>query len=306
MLTPAPSGAFAGSSGNLPQDSGVTGLWTAGDVVLAVGTGFAYRSSDRGVHFTRLAVPVRFPTVWGDGQGEVFVAGENGFLRSTDGGLSFASPGAATGMIVQSIGGPTAAQLFVAGSDGKGPLVARSRDHGATWQRLKLPIDSGWLFDVGTTGKHDVIVTGHTDSQGVVLRSTDDGNTWKRLPAFLPDRQENRKLCFSEGTLFVSSTYGLYRTRDLGASWHLATDVGAEVLALACRGKEVVVGGRNRALFVSHDLGVTWSSEALTGVFTAPSLVSVQAVAFAATGESYIGFEGLYTDRRGTLLRRSP
>jgi len=78
------------------------------------------------------------------------------------------------------------------------------------------------------------------------------------------------------------------------------------VLALACRGKEVVVGGRNRSLFVSADGGATWSRDPLGTLFGEPSLVSVQTAVIAETGELYVGFEGLYTDHRGSLFRRSP
>jgi len=104
----------------------------------------------------------------------------------------------------------------------------------------------------------------------------------------------------------VKMLYGLYVTRDLGRTWEHATEVGTEVLGLACRGREVAVGGRSRALLVSHDLGAHWTKEPLTDLFTAPSSVSVQATAFDDAGVLDVGFEGLYTDRRGSLFRRSP
>ncbi len=198
--------------------------------------------------------------------------------------------------------------------------MGRSVDHGATWTRLPVPITDGWLHDVGTTDGRDVLVAGTEEgtratspgtreSNAVILRSTDAGAHWKRLPMFSKggtDHEETRRICFAEGTLFASSAYGLHMTRDLGKTWRVATQVGAEVLALACRGKEVVVGGRNRSLLASADGGATWSRNPLGTLFGEPSLVSVQAAAISEAGEMYVGFEGLYTDHRGSLFRRSP
>lgn len=321
VLTAAASRNFAGAAGNIAGDSGLSGVFTVGDSVFAAGTGFVLRSTDRGLHFARTEVAPRFPVVWSPSEGEVFVAGEGGVVRSTDGGVSFAPTGAAPGSAVTGIWGPSAEQIYIAGAGGSGgPFVARSTDHGATWVRLPIPALKGWLHDVGTTDGHDVLAAGTEDtarvtSSGIpeknalVLRSTDGGAHWKRLPMFAKggtDYEETRRICFAEGTLFASSAYGLHVTRDLGKTWRVATQVGAEVLALACRGKQVVVGGRNRSLFVSIDGGATWQRDPLGSLFADPSLVSVQAAAISETGEMYVGFEGLYTDHRGSLFRRSP
>lgn len=321
VIVPALPRAFTGAAGNIPGDSGLSGLFTVGDSVFACGSGFVLRSTDRGLHYARTEVGPRFPVVWAPSEREVFVAGEGGVVRSTDGGASFSPTGAAPGSAVTGIWGPSAEQIYIAGAGGSGgPFVARSVDHGATWTRLAVPITDGWLHDVGTTDGRDVLVAGTEngsratspgtrESNAVILRSTDAGAHWKRLPVFAKngtDHEETRRICFSDGTLFASSAYGLYMTRDLGKTWRVATQVGAEVLALACRGKEVVVGGRNRALFVSADGGATWGRDPLASLFGEPSLVSVQAAFISERGEMYVGFEGLYTDHRGSLFRRSP
>ncbi|NOU27889.1 MAG: hypothetical protein HOO96_08295 [Polyangiaceae bacterium] len=305
VILPAPPHTFAGAAGNIPGDSGLSGLFTVGDSVFASGSGFLLRSTDRGLHFARTEVAPRFPVVWAPSEREVFVAGEGGVVRSTDGGASFSSTGAAPGSAVTGIWGPSAEQIYIVGAGGSGgPFVARSTDHGATWARLPVPFTEGWLYDVGTTDGRDVLVAG----TGAILRSTDAGAHWKRLPMFKggTEHEQTRRLCFAAGTLFASSTYGLHMTRDLGKTWRVATQVGSEVLALACRGLEVVVGGRGRLLFVSADGGATWRRDPLGRLFAEPSLVSVQAAAISEAGEMYVGFEGLYTDHRGSLFRRSP
>lgn len=320
VIVPAPPHTFAGAAGNIPGDSGLSGLFAVGDSVFASGSGFLLRSTDRGLHYARTEIEPRFPVVWAASEREVFVAGQGGVVRSTDGGASFAPTGRTPGPSVSGIWGRSAEELYVVGSGGGGPFVGRSVDHGATWTRLPVPITDGWLHDVGTTDGRDVLVAGTEEgtratspgtreSNAVILRSTDAGAHWKRLPMFSKggtDHEETRRICFAEGTLFASSAYGLHMTRDLGKTWRVATQVGAEVLALACRGKEVVVGGRNRSLLASADGGATWSRNPLGTLFGEPSLVSVQAAAISEAGEMYVGFEGLYTDHRGSLFRRSP
>ncbi len=321
VISPGPPHSFAGAAGNIAGSSGLSGLFTVGDSVFASGTGFVLRSTDRGLHFHRTEVGPRFPVVWAPSEREVFVAGEGGVVRSTDGGVSFAPTGPAPGSAVTGIWGPSAEQIYIVGAGGRGgPFVGRSTNHGATWVQLPIPALQGWLHDVGTTDGRDLLAAGTEDTARVtpsgipqknalVLRSTDGGAHWKRLPIFPKGGthyEETRRICFALGTLFASSAYGLYATRDLGKTWRLATQVGAEVLALACRGKDVVVGGRNRSLFVSADGGATWSRDPLGPLFSEPSLVSVQAAAISEAGEMYVGFEGLYTDHRGSLFRRSP
>jgi photosystem II stability/assembly factor-like uncharacterized protein len=301
----APSGAFAGASGNVPGESGITGVAAKGDRVIAVGNGFALRSNDRGLHFARVDVPLRFPVVWFATSDEIYAAGETDVFRSTDGGATFEKRGKPSGAVT-GIWGKSASEIYVVGGGGT-PFVARSTDQGATFTTLTTPVKSGWFYDVTTSNGNDLIVVG-TDDNAVILRSTDAGKTWTRIPVFKKDGQheESRKVCFTSGVLFASSAYALHMTRDFGKTWKVATQVGGEVLGLACRGSEVIVGGRGRRLFASHDLGATWKPDPLGPLFTDIALVSAQAIAIAETGEAYVGFEGLYDKKRGSLFCRSP
>jgi photosystem II stability/assembly factor-like uncharacterized protein len=316
-LDPAPSGAFSGAAGNAP--GGITGIWGVGPYVFASGPGMILRSEDGGLHFTRTTGPGDWASVWGASEDDVYVAGD-GAVRSTDRGKTWSRVGRLPGY-AYGLWGSGPDDVYVVGG-GNHPFVARSTDHGATWVELPTPISSGWLYGVTGTGPREILVVGkgRVDAPGarqdlpptaaVFLRSTDSGRHWSRIPPFKPgttEFEESRGACFTRKGLFAASSYALYFTPDLGRTWKEATPVGAEVLALACRGDDVIVGGRNRKLFLSRDGGKTWTSDPLGGLWTAPSLSSVQAAFVGEKGEVFVGFEGLYDkSRRGSLFRRSP
>ena len=317
-LTASASGEFAGASGNVPGDSGITGIWANRGHVFVVGSGFVMRSTDRGLHFTKAPLDLRFPTVWSTGD-DVFIGGEGTLVHSADGGASFVEARAVglTGVgapgrgAIQGIWGRSANAVYAVGGGGK-PFVLKSIDRGATWTNLPTPLADGWLSGITTTDGADLVVTGEEKSTGkssaAILRSTNDGKSWTRLPLYGERRDggESRAACFASGVLFVSSVYTLHATRDLGKTWTQVAKLDGEVLALACRGKDVIVGGRGRSLAVSRDLGATWTKDPVQSLFASKELVSVQAAAIADTGEAYLGYEGLWDDRHGSLFRRSP
>lgn len=314
-ITPGPAGSFGGAAGNAPH--GLTGVWGAGNHVFAVGPGMILRSADRGLHFQRSVGPGGAPSVWGASADDVYVAG-NRVVRSTDRGATWSDVGPLPG-VAKSIWGSGPEDVYVVGGEDEHPFIARSIDHGATWVDLESPF-SGLIQGVTGSGPHELLVVGlgslkgspwdpSRSSSSVFLRSTDSGRQWTSLPSFPSGLSfaAVHRACFSAKGLFAATTYDLYFTPDLGRTWKLATPVGAEVLALACRGDEILVGGRNRKLFTSRDGGATWGADPIGALWTAPSLSSVQAVFVSEGGEAFVGFEGLYDkEQRGSLFRRSP
>src|SRR5205814_9635435 len=90
-------------------------------------------------------------------------------------------------------------EAFVAGGGSAsatadtGPLLARSMDHGKTWETLKTPIARGYFYAFATTDGKDLLVAGaeipkqetpKVKHAPVILRSTDHGKTWSRIPSF--------------------------------------------------------------------------------------------------------------------------
>lgn len=303
VLHESSDGAFVGAQGNLSD--GITGVWGVGQRVVLAGTDFVYRSNDHGLTFQRAAVSTRFPVVWGPSADELYVGGETGVLHSIDGGATFQRC-AAPGGVVQSIWGRSADEVYAVG--GQPGFLARSTDHCASWQQLATPATrSGWFYDVTSTGSDLVLVGTDSESKrgGVAARSTDGGQTWKALARLGEARlgEGSRKICFADGTLFASTAYALYASTDLGKHWKLATQVGTEVLSLACRRRDVIVGGRNRMLFVSRDQGATWTRDALEHVFTGSQMVSAQAAYITETGTAFVGFDS--DGHGGTLVRRA-
>jgi photosystem II stability/assembly factor-like uncharacterized protein len=316
-ITPGLAGAFGGAAGNVPH--GISSIWGAGNRVFAVGSGMILRSEDRGLHFHVFPGPEGAPVVWGASADEVYVAGDK-VVRSTDGGATWSPAGALPGG-AYGIWGSGPGDVYAVGGGSK-PFIARSIDHGATWTELAAPVTKGWFYSVSGTGPREILVVGTAPSgapattpglppkSAVFLRSTDSGRHWTQLPTFpstTTEFEESRGACFTSKGLFAASSYALHFTSNLGRTWKLVKAVNAEVLALGCRGDDILVGGRNRKLFASRDGGATWVEDPIGPLFAAPSFSSVQAAFVGEGGEAYVGLEGLYVGaRRGSLFRRSP
>jgi photosystem II stability/assembly factor-like uncharacterized protein len=119
-----------------------------------------------------------------------------------------------------------------------------STDDGATWKPLGIGRSMPWSYCRALAqpiGRPDVILLGNGDappgSAGVIGRSTDAGLTWR--PANLPARANstiwNFAVCADDpNLLYASSVSGeIYRSTDLGVSWHKLTREFGEIRALA-------------------------------------------------------------------------
>ncbi len=121
------------------------------------------------------------------------------------------------------------------------------------------------------------------------------------------DNEEIRKVCFtSSDTMFVAMAYSVWASTDRGASWRMATDVGTEVLGLACHAHEVIAVARNKRFVASSDDGVTWSDHDLDAALPGGQLIALRAAFIAEGGEAFVGGEAYTHEPAGTLLRRAP
>jgi hypothetical protein len=316
-LADAPSGRWSGAEGNAAV--AITSIWGTGDDVYAAGNDSVLRSHDRGRHWLASRGPTGHPTLWGSSADDVYIAGAT-VLHSTDRGATWtqtaAPPASTTG-----IWGSGPDDVYVIGSTPNG-FIARTQDRGKTWKLLET-LQNTWLFAVAGTGPRDVWVAGHGDAGGhtaaVLKRSTDGGASWKNVKLAKPGdttNEEIRNLCFGpSGTLYASYSYSVWSTADQGRTWARATvptwpmhadRLPAEVIGLACGGRQVLAGGRNRSFSMTTDGGTTWSATDLDAVWTQPALITLQAMFVAPTGETYLGAEGASGGGGGTLLRRTP
>jgi photosystem II stability/assembly factor-like uncharacterized protein len=287
--------------------------------VLAAGSGALLLSNDRGAHWNKVA-DFDGATAWGSSIDDVFVGGA-GVLHSTDHGKTFAKLNFPTNGVM-AIWGSDASDVYAVTLDSgaSGGQVMHTEDHGQTWKDLQAGLKAK-LYAIAGTGPLDVWVAGQgrvTDTKSplgyhtsaVLAHSVDRGKTWKSVPAAKPGMTENeeiRRLCFTAaGMLVASYSYSVYGTADAGKTWKSLSDVGAEVIGLACHDREILVGARNRNFRRSLDEGATWSAKDLDSVFKDPALITLQAAYVADTGEEYVGGEAYNRQGAGTLLRRAP
>lgn len=308
VLEEAPSGAWAGGHANAP--AAPSGIWGDATHVFAAGNGAILRSADRGAHWTKVRGPSDYPVAWGASIDDVWVGGAT-VMRSTDRGATWTTVGPPLGN-VYGLWGSGPDDVWAVG--GSPAFAARTTNHGASWTPIKLPgkpLD--WVYDVSGAGS-DVWIVGKrrnpNNVEAAIFFSKDRGKTFAEItppkPNMTPNEQ-SRKVCVApSGAVHVAMSYSLWTTRDKGKTWKLATPVNAEVLSLACRDKQVVVGGRNHALFESHDDGASFRAVDLEHALDG-KLVSAQAAFIAPGGELYVGMESYDTQKAaGTLLRRAP
>jgi hypothetical protein len=310
VLADGPPTTWSGARGNAL--AAITGIWGTGDHVFAVGSGFILHSADRGLRWTRTPGPTGWVTVWGSSVDDVYVGGD-ATIRSVDRGTTWTATSRPRGSVASIWGsGPTDVYAV---SDGASPLVSHTADHGETWTPVAVGLKASWLHAIAGSGPKVVWVAGtgevhdprspigyHTTA--LLARSADGGKTWKSVAVAKPgttDNEEIRNLCFTaSGMLVASYSYSVHGTVDEGRTWKQLVVPGTEVLGLACSGREILVGARNRTFRRSDDEGATWTSNDLDAVWSSDrALIALQAMFVSDSGQAYVGGEG------GTLLRRA-
>ena len=103
----------------------------------------------------------------------------------------------------------------------------------------------------------------------VVLKSTDGGVTWDAVPQ-IPNYPVNALVLSpayeTDGTVFISTSWGLFRSTDTGETWtDLTGNIGTVTVALALSpdygsDRTVLAVGLEGGLFKSTDGGGTWSA----------------------------------------------
>lgn len=259
---------------------------------------------DLGVH--ELAVDPREPA-------NVYAGTDGGVYKSTDGGVSWrrlpvpiSYPEMASALAIDPQDPET---VYAITSDGSirfhggvatidKSRIFKSTDGGATWrargevQTLQVPVAPGEIPGQTVFGSRVAIdaldpETLYAGALGV-LKSTDGGTTWReaglaRTPvsALAVDPEE-------PATLYAGTDAGLFKSTDAGASWQaLLADVRVEALAIDPEERQTVYAGTERGVFWTADGGYSWRR------FTRLPLRTFDALAIdPAAGVVYAGTYG--------------
>jgi photosystem II stability/assembly factor-like uncharacterized protein len=188
----------------------------------------------------------------------LLAVGERGHvLVSTDGGGSWTQSKVETRALLTAVYMHDDRLAWAVGHDA---VVVRTRDGGATWQRVhQEPEVERPLLDVWFADEERGLAT---SAYGELLATRDGGSSWQRRA--LRDGDDfhlNRLAAAADGALYVAAEAGhLYRSDDGGTTWlalpspYEGSWFGALPLA---EGPLLVFGLRGR-LFSSADRGGSW------------------------------------------------
>jgi photosystem II stability/assembly factor-like uncharacterized protein len=129
-----------------------------------------------------------------------------------------------------------------------------SRDSGATWTTMPLPIHAN--DPARAVRVHDGllwVITPHS-----LEISPDAGKTWETRALPVEGRAGSRLEMASDGGVFLGSDHGLFVTRDAGSSWRQAPLPELAVEDLIVTSSSVVVT-TPAGLYLSSDAGRMWS-----------------------------------------------
>jgi hypothetical protein len=115
-------------------------------------------------------------------------------------------------------------------------------------------------------------------------------------------------MCALPAALVVATSLSIWITRDGGGTWSRTSPGGDALLALACRGDEILAAGANGLALRSGDQGRQWSKVALEPLLEARVRPHLDAVHLADDGAAYLGggSGGAPGTKTGALFVRDP
>lgn len=252
------------------------------DIFLASDQG-VYRSTDDGSSWTRSDAGIVDTTtrdVYITGNGDVFVRSYSAgaLYRSRDNGDSWVdvSPsafGSRTTAFTEYQAG-----TILAATQGMEVATYRSTDYGTSW----FVSDSSLLGEEVIDFTSDGLNTIYAVTFNGAFRF--DGVLWSQIQ--YPSSGTSDLAMDSAGRLFGAGAYGIARSFDAGASWHLATRlIGAYVHDMTTSPDNTVhAAANNGVIFRSTDSGESWSTMPIS-----PWIYSTESMAAAQNGDLYAG-----------------
>jgi photosystem II stability/assembly factor-like uncharacterized protein len=251
---------------------GVEGVAFADANVGVVVGAKVWRTADGGATWAPVSIPLTTLPAGGGlyrvahAGNNVFVAlaGVGTFLRSTDGGLTWARIATAgtdylTDIAFGGSGFGVAVQQLQT-------QVLRTSDYGATWTVVPVNLGSGGAA-VAFADANTVVVMGQ---YSWFIRSTDGGSTWTDLDYSLAGGQNTWRMRFANASLgFAVGQYGaVARTLDGGQSWTRIAGGRLDDTILqieeAPGGNVTLVTNLLHQVKRSTDAGRTWSNAQIT------------------------------------------
>ncbi|MFN3695294.1 MAG: WD40/YVTN/BNR-like repeat-containing protein, partial [Ignavibacterium sp.] len=208
--------------------------------------------------------------------GDIFICGGCGLLKSTDDGESWigAQPGnySETAITINSFD-----HIFV-GTPGDG--IFRSEDNGQTWTQINNGLSNFYVYSLAVHQNGDIYA-------GLVLylnKSTNNGNSWS-----LTNLAASNIITLaidSGGIIFAgASTLGVYKSIDNGATWSICNN-GLTTAVFFKLGispsNDIYLGTVYNGAFRSTDEGNSWVQIGLSNY-------QVQCFAFSPGGEIFVG-----------------
>ena len=215
------------------NDRGSRLLVAAGKNVLAVEGGKTIAAIDLGTHAACLAADPFEPDV-------AWCGGEDGVLRSDDGGVSWRASGLNGDSVTSLAASFTRRRLLWAGTEPS--AVWASRDGGASWVRteglLDLPSAPHWSFPPKPETHHVRWIGCHPGDEGrlwvaieagALVTTPDGGRTWRdRVPGGPYDTHQLAIHPAEPEVLRSAAGDGYFESRDGGRTWASPED-GLEV-----------------------------------------------------------------------------
>jgi photosystem II stability/assembly factor-like uncharacterized protein len=196
---------------------------------VAVSSTQLYRTSDAGLHWSRLPVGDHStgPNTWSfvralDAVHLLAVDLQGNVLGSDDGGATWTSRTSTRPIVADGNGEMAFADstfgMLVTG-DG---YIQRTTDAGATWTTVYTPPSFDCFNDVAVVSRSVAVVA---DCAGSLMRTTDGGTTWTQVrdvirgPAWVTFSDANNGIATDSKFFSGTSAHTFQRTRDGGATW---------------------------------------------------------------------------------------
>lgn len=307
-----PFGAWEGTTTPSGVDGGMMfDVWAFGTDVFAAGGGVFLHSDDRGHTFAAHAAPVPAAPLWGTELHDLYVVAGRTVSHSSDLGKTWTIDDAFPEDAYVRASAGDGADLYAVGSHFDGRAFAwHSNDYGHAWASCSVELPRVSFTDVAIRNRDkpdsEVFMVGYDETNvPVVLRSSDCGASFLRIspPVRSVEAERPTRICFTRnGRIVLAMTHTILTSDDDGATWKKRRRFEPEILALACQGEEVLVGGTLLPLFESDDAGETF--HAATPAL--PEDVVIRKILFAESGDTYAVGETVRKNPPSSVFFRRP